>query len=63
VGALPGDEFRDLFPGSGGVREEWLAWDKQPPLFAAALGGTIGNSVDYLRARRREHPLLFGENA
>lgn len=26
LGALPGDEFVDVFPGSGGVGRAWLAY-------------------------------------
>jgi hypothetical protein len=35
LGARPGDEMVDLFPGSGAVSEAWAAWSRQPELKAA----------------------------
>lgn len=29
IGAAPGDEFDDLFPGSGGVGQAWTDWSKK----------------------------------
>jgi hypothetical protein len=40
LGAVRGDEFHDLFPGTGIVTEAWNIWTKkatQPVLFAATL--------------------------
>lgn len=37
TGAVPGDEFHDLFPGSGGVMDAWLAWR---PMTLAPKEGT-----------------------
>lgn len=33
LGAEPGDELDDLFPGSGAVTREWEAWRRQGALF------------------------------
>lgn len=30
LNAQPGDEFHDLFPGSGAVTKAWEAWSRQP---------------------------------
>ncbi len=35
LGALPGDELVDLFPGSGAVATAWKAYSAQPPLTPA----------------------------
>lgn len=32
LGARPGDEFVDLFPGSGSVSRAWMRWQEQRPL-------------------------------
>jgi hypothetical protein len=37
MGAGPGDEFVDLFPGSGAVAREWAIWERQPNLLGASL--------------------------
>lgn len=36
IGAQAGDEFTDLFPGTGAVGAAWLAYQRQRPLFAGA---------------------------
>lgn len=33
LGLLPGDEFVDLFPGTGAVGDAWQAWRRQPSLW------------------------------
>jgi hypothetical protein len=42
LGAEPGDELDDLFPGSGAVMREWRAYAAQPELFARASKETTG---------------------
>jgi hypothetical protein len=37
LGAKPGDEFVDLFPGSGAIGREWDAWAAQGNLFDGDL--------------------------
>ena len=37
LGMEPGDEFHDLFLGSGAVSRAWEAWKAQQPLFSAAI--------------------------
>lgn len=32
VGAQPGDELDDLFPGSGAITEAWLRFERERPL-------------------------------
>ena len=32
LGARPGDELADLFPGSGAVTQAWEAWQRQPSM-------------------------------
>lgn len=32
MGAVPGDELDDLFPGTGAVMDAWRAWSDRPPL-------------------------------
>ena len=32
LGAEPGDDFDDMFPGSGAVGEAWARWSSQSPL-------------------------------
>lgn len=39
LGALTGDEFVDLFPGSGAMSAAWTEWSLQPSLLSPALGG------------------------
>lgn len=34
LGIVPGDEFVDLFPGSGAVSDAWERWSRQQRLFA-----------------------------
>ena len=36
LGARPGDEFTDLFPGSRAVTDAWTAFDQQPSLLHAS---------------------------
>jgi hypothetical protein len=36
LGAQPGDEFTDLFPGSRAVTDAWAAFDASPMLWEAA---------------------------
>lgn len=65
LGAEPGDDFADLFPGSGNVGRAWERWSWQPALPVSRSAAADG------RARRRaakvalgEHPtLLPGEGA
>lgn len=35
LGAGPGDELHDLFPGSGAITEAWERFSRQPSLFVA----------------------------
>lgn len=37
LGALPGDEFVDVFPGSGGVSRAWAIYSSTDPLAEATL--------------------------
>jgi hypothetical protein len=36
LGAVPDDEFTDLFPGSRAVSDAWRAWSAQMPMFEEA---------------------------
>jgi len=56
LGAETGDDFCDLFPGTGGVGAEWDAWEGQPSLFARALGGS--GSASKNRSELRKQPVL-----
>jgi hypothetical protein len=41
LGAESGDEFVDLFPGSGAVGREWEKWSAQPSLLDSGSGTAI----------------------
>jgi hypothetical protein len=41
MGATPGDELVDLFPGSGAVAHAWEAFSQQMPLTAEDLGAEV----------------------
>lgn len=55
LGAEPGDELEDMFPGSGAVTRAWERWKSQPPLFS------LPNDRQQRRDRKRmldAHPVL-----
>lgn len=56
LGAEPGDEFVDLFPGSGGVLREWEAWSRAPRL---AIDRPRQHSRERQAEMRRDHPSLM----
>lgn len=49
LGALPGDEFVDLFPGSGGIARAWVIYESR----ATSSDGSRSDRADASRPSRR----------
>jgi hypothetical protein len=58
LGALPGDELVDLFPGSGGITRAWNVYTVNPAVRGVAEDLSDGNDVDV-----RQEPLPFDRGA
>lgn len=65
LGAEPGDEFDDVFPGSGNVTAAWAEWQLQPS-FRIARSPQAESRADRraaARARAADPPLFVDEDA
>lgn len=64
LGAQPGDELVDLFPGSGAVAHAWERWQRQPALPIARSASAEGRAARRARSKSLiEHPTLTEDAA